>query len=188
MLNKISIATGKSRFDKSWKNTELHWDTLVDRLRKTKRTDELYSDYLKMSKDKQGDVKDVGGFVGGIVTGGRRIIGKVNARYLITLDIDFAPYDVWEDLTLMYDNEMVLYSTHKHSKETPRYRLIMPLDREVMADEYEAISRRLAGDISIEIFDPTTFQPERLMYWPSTSKDGEYIFKHQKGPWISADA
>ena len=26
------------------------------------------------------------------------------------------------------------------------------------------------------------------MYWPSVSKDGEYVFEYQDGPWLSADA
>jgi hypothetical protein len=57
----------------------------------------------------------------------------------------------------------------------------------VQPDEYEAIARHIAGVLNIELFDPTTFQPERLMYWPSTSKGAEYVFHFQDGPWISAD-
>ena len=63
----------------------------------------------------------------------------------------------------------------------------MPLDRAVRPDEYGAISRRIAGVLSIELFDPTTFQSVRLMYWPSTSSDGEYVFKQQDGEWLCAD-
>jgi predicted P-loop ATPase len=56
-----------------------------------------------------------------------------------------------------------------------------------MSDEYQAIARRIAGMLGIENFDPTTFQPERLMYWPSTSKDGEFVFQEQEGDFLCAD-
>ena len=43
-------------------------------------------------------------------------------------------------------------------------------------DEYTAIARRLAQDLNpgLDWFDPTTFQPERLMYHPSKTLDGDY--------------
>ena len=88
---------------------------------------------------------------------------------------------------LIYSCAAVLYSTHKHEPDAPRYRLIIPLDRPVMSDEYQAIARKIAGLLGIENFDPTTFQPERLMYWPSTSKDGEYMFQEQDGKFLCAD-
>lgn len=186
-MPKIWISSGKDRWEKNWKNVEFEWSAFVEKFRETKRTSETISQYLTMSPDQQGNIKDVGGFVGGVITGGRRKIGSVSARYLLTLDIDFASIAFWEDLTLEFDCEMFLYSTHKHTSASPRYRLIIPLEREVLADEYEAIARKIAGMIDIELFDPTTFQPERLMYWPSTSKDGEYVFKHQKGNWLNPD-
>lgn len=46
-----------------------------------------------------------------------------------------------------------------------------------MADEYEPIARWLANLIGIEQCDASTYDPVRLMYWPSTSVDGEYVFQ-----------
>lgn len=54
-------------------------------------------------------------------------------------------------------------------------------------DEYQAISRMIANDIDIDLFDDTTYQPHRLMYFPSTSQDGEFIFKYNDGVWVDAD-
>lgn len=186
-MQKIWISTGASRKETNWKNIELKWEALVEKLKKTKRTDETYAQYCRMSKDDQGATKDVGGFVGGIVTGGRRIKGSVTTRYLLTLDVDFSDKHFAEDVEMVLGYEAVIYSTHKHSKENPRYRLILPMSREVLPDEYEAVARRIAGDLNIELFDPTTFQTERLMYWPSTSKDGDYEYHHQVGPWVDPD-
>jgi putative DNA primase/helicase len=183
----FDIATGRHRRETSWKNKEMLWSELVEKLSITHRTAETISEYLAAKKTRQDEIKDVGGFVGGYLNGGRRKASNVAHRQLITLDLDFAHSGLWDDFTLLYDNAAALYSTHKHTADKPRYRLILPLDREVFADEYTAIARRIAGVLGIELFDHTTFQPERLMYWPSTAKDGVYEFQYQDGSWISAD-
>ena len=183
----FDIATGRSRKELNWRNKEMLWSDFLKKLSETHRTSETYQEYLSSKKPRQDELKDVGGFVGGYLNNGRRKPSNVLHRQLITLDIDFAHATMWDDFTMLYSNAAVLYSTHKHSSDLPRYRLVLPLDRHVFADEYIAISRRVAGMLGIDYFDDTTFQPERLMYWPSTSKDGEYVFEYQDGAWISAD-
>lgn len=183
----FDMATGRSRNEVSWKNKEWLFSELVTKLSVTQRTHETFAEYLASKKPRQDEIKDVGGFVGGYLVSGRRKSGNVLHRQLVTLDIDNGAQGMWEELTMLYDNAAVCYSTHKHSPEKPRLRLILPLDREVGPDEYEAIARRLAGNMGIENFDPTTFQPSRLMYWPSTSKDGVYQFNYQDGPAVNAD-
>lgn len=181
------IAIGKSRKDKKWKNTELSWSQFLDRVKETHRTIETQAEYNNMSKIKQGVVKDIGGFVAGKIKDGRRLEANILSRSMLTLDLDFAPADFWGMYSLLFDFRSCIYSTHKHSNKTPRFRLIVPLSREVTPDEYEAISRRLAYEIDIDYFDDTTYQPSRLMYWPSTSKDAQYVFESQEGPLFDAD-
>lgn len=184
----IEIATGRSRKETNWRNTELLWSALVNKVVTTHRTTESVAEYHAAPKTRQDEIKDIGGFVGGVLTGGRRLKSNVLNRQLITLDIDFSKGDFWETYTLLFDQyAAVVYSTHKHTATNPRLRLIMPLNRPVAADEYIAISRRIAGDLDIEIFDLTTFQAERLMYWPSTPKDGLYEFHHNDGLTVDAD-
>lgn len=183
----FDIATGRNRKETSWKNRQMLWSDLVQKLSITHYTSETHAEYLAAKKGRQDEIKDIGGFVGGFLTGGRRKSGSVLHRQLLTLDIDFCNQTLWDDFSLLYGNAAVVYSTHKHSPESPRLRLVMPLDREVRPDEYEAIARKIAGTLNIELFDPTTFQPERLMYWPSTSKGAEYVFEYQDGEWLNAD-
>lgn len=185
---RFNLATGKSRKDTSWKNREWAWSELLGKLAVTHRTAETYNEYVTSKKDRQAEIKDIGGFVGGYLTSGRRKVGNIQERQLITLDIDHDGGDIWDTFTMYYGNAAALYSTHKHSPETPRYRLLIPLDRPVSADHYEAIARRMAGRLGINCFDDTTFQPTRLMYWPSTSKDGTYVFEYQDGEALEADA
>ena len=183
----MDIAVGKSRRETSWKNKEITWGELVAKLSKTHRTAETHAEYLQAKKDRQSEIKDIGGFVGGYIHGGRRNPSSVLHRQIISLDLDFSSYEFWQEFELVYSCAACMYSTHKHSPSAPRYRLVLPLDREVTAAEYIAISRRIAGELGINNFDDTTFQPERLMYWPSTSSDGEFVFESQEGEELCAD-
>lgn len=188
MTNKISIAEGKTRKQQVWKNTEYTWEGFAKRLSITHRTAETIAEYMAAKKNRQDEIKDVGGFVGGTLIQGRRGKGKVLSRSLVTLDIDFGQQGVWEDFIMEFDCAAIVYSTHKHTPEHPRLRLVIPLAREVFSAEYEPIARKIAEKIGIELFDPTTYQDYRLMYWPSTSKDGEFYYKTQDGPWLDPDA
>ena len=184
---KINIALGKSRLDKKWQNKQMEWEEFVKRVSKTHRTAETVAEYFSFKSARQDEIKDVGGFVGGYLSSGRRLVSSVLSRQLLTLDADDARPDFWESFCLQHNCEALIYSTHKHTPEAPRFRLIIPLDREVFQDEYYAIARRIAGDVGIDQFDATGYQPHRLMYWPSTPADGVYVFKHQEGPVLSAD-
>jgi predicted P-loop ATPase len=64
----------------------------------------------------------------------------------------------------------------------------VPLSRDVTPDEYAALSRLVADEIGMDYFDDSTYEPERLMYWPSTPSDGEYIFKAVDGDELNPDA
>lgn len=183
----LTISTGRSRHETSWKNKEMSWSVLVSKFRSTVRTAETLAEYMKMAKADQDRIKDIGGFVGGALKNGRRKADNVVSRQLVTLDADFAPAGLTDDLQYVLTGAYAIYSTHKHRPEKPRLRILVPLDREVTPDEYEAISRKLAEMIGIDYFDDTTYQPSRLMYWPSTATDGEYVFDYSDAPWTSAD-
>ena len=148
----LDIATAPNRRSTKWKNTKIDWEKLAERLGKTVRTGETVKEYRSMPKTRQDDIKDVGGFVGGYLDKGKRSPSTVRHRQLITLDIDFGKQGVFEYFTLFYDCEALVYSTHKHTSETQRLRLVVPLDRPVTSDEYEAIARKIASDIDIELF------------------------------------
>lgn len=184
----MKLSIGTSRYSKKWKNVELSWADLVHRLQKTVYTEETVKEYRALTKDKQDKIKDIGGFVGGWLKGGLRRSENVLSRSLVTLDADSAAPDFWDTLTLLENYRCCLYSTHKHTPESPRLRLLIPLDRDVSPEEYEAIARKLADNLGIDQFDDTTYQPSRLMYWPSTSSDGLYVFESQDGPVVKADA
>lgn len=183
----LSVAIGLSVASKVWKNTKITWSALVQKMSEPVVTAETYKQFMHATKDEQSKIKDVGGFVGGFLTNGRRDKSNVLYRQLIALDIDFSHENLWWDFTMLFDCAAVIHSTHKSCAEKPRHRLIIPLDREVSQEEYQAIARKVAGDLNIDLFDPSTFDVNRLMFWPSVSSDAEYYFEYQDGPFLDAD-
>lgn len=186
---KFIISTANSRRDKFWKEQTVSWEEFIDRLSRTTVTSETQHEYRNMKKHQQDNVKDVGGFVAGQLKDGRRRKENVIKRSMLTLDMDYADEAevIAGSIELLYSYACCIYSTHKHTKDSPRLRLIIPLARPVSADEYQAISRSIAKDIGIELFDDTTYEPNRLMYWPSTSSDGEYYFCAIEGSFLNPD-
>lgn len=183
----LYIATGLSAKTKVWKNERWSWSDLSTKLCAEYKTSETYEQFISASKEDQTKIKDVGGYVGGFIRNGRRNPQNVTSRQLITLDIDFGREDLWIDICNIFDNAAVLHGTHKYLPDSPRYRLVMPISREVSQEEYMAISRYVAGQIGIDLFDNTTFEVNRLMFWPSNPSDISYYSKLQDGPWIDAD-
>lgn len=185
---KLTIATAASAQAKRWKNVEIGWSDLVKKLATPTRTQELYKEYLKMSRDQQGKIKDVGGFVGGSLAQGRRLANNVSWRSLLTLDLDNGNPGILKEIReALSGYTYAVYSTHKHHPKAPRLRVIIPLAKNVVMEQYEPIARRIAADINIEAMDKTTYQPSRLMFWGSVAKDGEFVFHVEDGRFLDPE-
>lgn len=187
--NPIMLAVGGSRKEKHWRTKELLWSELVQKLQNPTRTPETALEYKSLPKARRDEIKDVGGFVGGVLKGGRRKGDAIAWRSLLTLDLDNirANEDPWPMVALVLSCAAVCYSTHSHTEDAPRLRIIIPLSRQVNGDEYAAVARRVAADIGIDMCDDSTFEPHRLMYWPSASSDAPYRFEFSDAPWLDVD-
>lgn len=188
----ISISAAGSRRAAQWPTQTLWWSELADRLRTPARGTETLADYLQLPKPQQDDLKDVGGFVAGVLKDGRRKANAVAGRDVLTLDLDHIPAGGTETVLRGVDAlgcAYAVYSTRKHSEAGPRLRVLLPLSRTVTADEYEPLARKLAAciDPSMAPFDPSTFEASRLMYWPSCCADSRYVFTFGDKPFLDAD-
>lgn len=183
----IHIAVFSSRMAKTGKNQTLRWSEFLDSILTTTRTKENLRDYFKMGKEKQDNIKDVGAYIGGWMKDGRRKAENLIHRTLLTLDADFAQPGLLDVFDLLYGCAAAVYPTHKHTPEKPRLRFVVPLRRPVSAEEYEAVSRRIAYDLGIDQFDDSTYQATRIMYYASTAADGEFCPDWRDGPWLDPD-
>src|SRR5574344_61458 len=183
----MKYATANSRKAVKWKNGDTTMEALKARFQNTVRTTETIEEYRKMSKAQQADIKDIGGFVGGHLRNGRRKKGYVLCRSMLTLDMDYGEPDVWDTTISKLAYQCLCHSTHKHTPENPRLRLVIPLSREISEAEYEPVARMFAKEVGIDMFDDSTYEANRLMYCPSTSVNGEYVFKKKDGIALNPD-
>lgn len=186
-MEKFTISTAPSRWADHWEQREVTWAQFSLRCSKFVEGEETQEEYLAMGKSKQDKLKDVGGFVGGPLQDGLRRRGHCNGRQLITLDMDncgAGTTETWLSCLAAQGFRCLVYSTRKHNPDRPRLRAVFLADRPMTADEYQATARALAQMIDplMRVFDPTTFEAERLMYWPSASKGAVKVF------WEAPDA
>lgn len=184
----LEIAVAFTAQASTWKNKKLSWGDFLKKLRQPIVKDLTFKQFKALAKKDASKIKDVGGYVGGYLRNGKRSPSNVSYRQLLTLDIDFGTTDFWEAFCFVYDVEAVLHGTMSSAPDAPRYRLILPLSRECSAEEYTALSRKVAGNIGIEFFDNSTFEVNRLMYWPSVCSDVKPYLEHQEGLWLDVDA
>ena len=186
----LHISTAGSRKAIQWPGSTIMWSEFTEKLSTPVRGDETLEQYLAFPKVQQDELKDIGGFVGGTLRENRRKQDHVEGRDLLTLDLDNIPAGQTDDILRRVGGlgcAAAVYSTRKHSGYAPRLRVIVPVDRTATADEYEPAARKLASLLGIEFCDPTTFEPHRLMYWPSCSADSEYVFLYGDKPFLSKD-
>ena len=186
-VRKLPVAYGNSCYAKSWPNKMITFDELCTRLENTIRTTESVEEYPKLVKSERDRIKDKGGFVGGQIRDHRRKRENVVCRSMLTLDCDHAAIDFIDHFTSDCHYTACLYTTHGHTPEAPRVRIIVPLSRDVTPDEYVAIARFFADEWDIDQFDECSYQPNQLMYWPTTPANGEYVFKRIDEEWLSPD-
>ncbi len=187
----ICITVGSSRKSTKWAPQPTTVSVLYSRLEIPQRGVETITDYLALSKSEQDDRKDVGGFVGGRLTGPRRKADSVEYRDVITLDVDTIPPYGGDTVRTQAETlgcGYLIYPTRKDRPAAPRKRLIVPANRSMTVDEYDAVSRRLAAQIGIEMCDPSTFEAARLMYWPSCCSDSDYRIDYKDAPLLDVDA
>ena len=187
-MRNLPLAYGNSCQAKLWSNKTITWDALCEKLKTTIRTTDTVEEYPKMKKADKEAAKDKGGFVGGKLRDNRRKIETVACRSMLTLDVDHAEVGFIEKFTESCSYAAVLYTTHGHTPEAPRVRILLPLTADISADKYAALARFFADEWGIDQFDECSYKPNQLMYWPTTPSNGEYICRTVEGDWLDADA
>ena len=188
----ITISAAGTRKAVQWPAQTLTIENFYSRLQNPVRSAETMQAYERLTKPQRDELKDVGGYVFGTLIGGRRKAGCVKSRDGITLDADNIQPGGTDDILRRVAGlgcGYCVYSTRSHQPAKPRLRIVLPFDRAATADEYEPLARKIASiiDPTMAIFDPTTFEASRLMYWGSCCTDADYIFQSEDKPLLSVD-
>ena len=184
---KYKCCLGNCRKAAHWKSAEFTEEDFISRLEEPIRTNETVEEYHALPRTEKDKIKDKGGFMPGVLKGTRRKADEVLSRSMLTLDLDKLSPDFIETYSYLGVYRTLLYTTHSHTLENPRARVLVFLTRDVTPKEYNAIVRLFAAEIGIEMVDPCSFSINQLMYWPSAPKDGEYIFKDYAGEVLDPD-
>ena len=190
----IRIAEGRKSLGRvTDKNTG--WGLLCERLTTRRATAESLKQYMALPKEEQDALKNVNGYwIGGHCKDGKRSKKTIGPRDVLTLDLDnltpalFAKLKA--NLTALKNFEHVIHTTRKHKPDAPRCRVVVLLKRPILTDEYEAVGRLVAFaiDHTMEAVDDVSFRPAQMMYWPSCSKDSEFVAHRFEGKPLDPDA
>lgn len=183
----LTITTIRNRTDKKPQNLQTCWRDFIERVMNPKVTKETMAAY-DATPEKKGAIKDVGGFIGGpSVPGAPRNSASVEMRSMFTLDADHGSALLWARFVNTHHCAALIHSTHSDRPGERRLRICGPFSRPIGPEEYSAVCRRITYEVGMESFDDTTYQHERLMYWPSVSVDQRYAFDYMDAPPIDVD-
>lgn len=187
-MRKLKIAYGRNCNARVWRNATITWEELCGKLGATVRTGETAEEYKNMGKDERMAAKDRGGFVGGHLKDGRRLARNTLCRSFLTLDADLAEPGFIEKFEKGCPCAAAIYTTHGHTPQAPRVRIVIPFAEDVTPDCYVAVARYFASRWGIDQFDECSYRVNQLMYWPTTPTDGEFICRIIKGEFLDAAA
>lgn len=168
----ISYTLSKTeRTVKDLKYIETDWSKFLDAI-KTPRIDEKRTN---------------GCFIGGKVINHRNNENTVD-RSMLTIDLDDVPpdfEDMFTHISSLYGGAFALYSTHNHTPELPRYRLVIPIDKAIpiSANQYRSLIKMITQRLEIPFYDKQSEVLSQVMYFPTVDAGNEnkYVFKYQDG-------
>lgn len=187
-MDKYTLSVAGSSASLKWTTVKYTWSDFLERLNRDIRSTETMRDFDRLDRTARANLKDVGGYMAGELSGARRLKSAVLSRSMITLDVDYADsLFPLEFVTRFPGVAAVIYNTRSDRERSRRFRVVVPFAEEVQdAAQYEAAARKMAELLGIDLFDPTTFQAERVMYWQSLSSDQPKVFEVFEGEPISA--
>jgi putative DNA primase/helicase len=110
------------------------------------------------------------------------------ARHALTFDFDHVVIDTWGDVINAWESTaFAMYTTFSHLPEAPRFRVVMPLSRPAGYDEFQAVARKVAADVGIELVARESFVPAQMMFAPTRRLGGVWTSRINEGDWLDVD-
>lgn len=172
MTQTIVVALADRKDAKNWTQRETDWPG--------------YLAYARF--DDPADYKECGAILSATLRNTTRTKDTVVNRYVVTMDVDYPTPDFFADLLLtLPDTELAWHSTWSYTPATPRYRLHIPLARDVTPTEYARLTRALAHNIGRSAFDPSSFAPTQYAFLASTQDQATYVHEIRHGEWLDPE-
>lgn len=151
------------------------WSELINRLSVPQNNMNKYARGTAV----YGDLTD------GVDDGGNEYQKYRNDNNVLYRDVLVLDYDDEDDLNMLHKSikselegfAWFWHTTFRHTNESPRIRLYVPLNERISANEYHAYVRTLAQKIACKI-DEGSYQPSRAMALP-VRKSNESPFEFQ---------
>lgn len=171
----FNVMTSRSGNSTKWKNSALTLKEFKKYLGKPSIIDIKTADYHAMSNADKAVIKlrNPAFFTG--YFNGKRSNHTIETRSAIVFDIDSKfPSDFYE---YMKDNcqwSFYIYESLSSLPTHQKYRVILFLDKDIKANEYEPVARKLASDLRIiDFVDKTCYKKAQLMYSPVFFTDSD---------------
>lgn len=110
----------------------------------------------------------------------------VVSRGVLTLDVDHPEADFLDRVRAL-PYAVALHTTFSSTPTAPRYRMWVPVDRELAPDEYVTAASAVMQATGEGSYDPGSLQPERYMFRPSRADAASWHAEVLEGPAASAE-
>ena len=186
----MNISFFDNRFDKIPKNKQISWEEFAKFFVFPERLNISTQEFHGMTKEKQSEYKDCGAYLGGLALNSRNK-NDVLRRSIINLDLDDNP-DIAKIISLLKRKGLsyIIHTTAKHKPDAARIRILFPLKEEISIDverKNQLVSRVIGDLVGIDDIDPTTFDVNRLNFFPVSPSDGHYDYWIGDGKAIDAE-
>lgn len=173
MNRKLKISFGGQHFSRVERAETLTWPKLVEMLSAAPETD---------------DKASVGWYSCAHYRDNYRDEEHMGPREALTFDFDhIEPTDVPKIEAALAPFEYLIYTTHSHKPEAPRLRVVLPLSRPALPDEFRAVSRKIGSLVGIELIAPESHKPAQFMFMPAVPPGGRLRVRRHSGAWVDVD-
>lgn len=184
----FAVVTAPKRSSRHWKAGEVTWGELLDWVKHPAHRKEAGNYLLGRLRATEVQHTDKDGKPeGDPCLNLHRRKNAIESRSALTLDIDTPTDDFRDRIELLFPHAALIHTTFSSTKRAPRYRMIVPVDREMTPDEYVEAATVLMERLGVESFDPGSVQAERYMFKPATSDDDHYWWAELEGDPIAVD-
>lgn len=118
--------------------------------------------------------------VSGKVLGTRNREG-VKHKNLLLLDLDDLPahYDLFSEFSSKWKYAFAVYTSYNHDELAPRYRLVIPINRNITPESYVALVKYIEKQLDLPKLDPKSYEYSQSFALPVVkSATQEYIFDY----------